>query len=213
MINNNTEVKLMKFKKILAAALCACMLSVTAAAQSVYTVKSGDSMWKIASNNQVGISEILQANPQIKNPALIYPGQKINIPAQSSTTAAEDQVIKLVNQERAKRGLQQLSKNWQLSRVARYKSQDMATKNYFSHTSPTYGSPFTMMQNFGIKFSAAGENIAMGQQTPQAVMNAWMNSPGHRSNILSPAYNQIGVGLAKNKAGVCYWTQQFIKAA
>lgn len=87
----------------------------------------------------------------------------------------------------------------------------MINKNYFSHTSPTYGSPFNMMESFGLRFSAAGENIAMGQRTPVEVVNAWMNSPGHRSNILSPNFTQIGVGLAKNKNGICYWTQMFIK--
>lgn len=189
------------------------MLTITAAAQSTYTVKSGDTLWKIASKHQVGLSELIAANPQIKNIALIYPGQKITIPAQPSSTAFEDEVIKLVNNERAKRGLTKLTKNWELCRVARYKSQDMANKKYFSHTSPTYGSPFTMMQNFGLRFTAAGENIAMGQKTPQEVMNAWMNSAGHRANILSAAYNQIGVGMAKNSAGVVYWTQEFIKAS
>lgn len=195
--------------------LCLSLLSISAFAQTTttYTVQSGDSMWKIAVKYQVGVSEIISANPQIKNPALIYPGQKITIPSVSSNvTAKENEVIKLVNAERSKRGLQTLSTNWQLSRVARYKSQDMATKGYFSHTSPTYGSPFKMMESFGIKFSAAGENIAYGQKTPQEVMNGWMNSPGHRSNILSATYNQIGVGYAVNKNGVPYWTQMFIKS-
>lgn len=202
----------MHLKKIAASLAAACLLTVTAAAQSYYTVKSGDSLWKIASAHEVGLSELIAANPQIKNISLIYPGEKITIPSQPATTTLEDQVITLVNNERAKRGLTTLTKNWQLSRVARYKSQDMINKSYFSHTSPTYGSPFTMMQNFGIRFSAAGENIAMGQSTPQAVMNAWMNSPGHRSNILSPSYNQIGVGMAKSSSGVVYWTQMFIKS-
>ncbi|MEN6314845.1 MAG: SafA/ExsA family spore coat assembly protein [Clostridiaceae bacterium] len=179
-------------------------------AQSTYTVQSGDTMWKIATRYQVGISEIISANPQIKNPALIYPGQKITIPTVTSTTQ-ENEVIRLVNIERSKAGLQQLTMNWQLCRVARYKSADMASKGYFSHTSPTYGTPFQMMESFGLRFSAAGENIAYGQRTPAEVMNAWMNSPGHRNNILSRSFTEIGVGLAKNKNGVCYWTQQFMK--
>lgn len=182
----------------------------TTALAATYTVKSGDTMWKIASMNQVGISEIIAANPQIKNPAMIYPGQVITIPT-VTTTAQEDEVIKLVNAERSKRGLMALTKNWQLCRVARYKSADMAQKGYFAHNSPTYGSPFQMMESFGLKFSAAGENIAYGQRTPQAVMIDWMNSTGHRNNILSATYTQIGVGLAKNSSGVCYWTQQFMK--
>jgi uncharacterized YkwD family protein/spore coat assembly protein SafA len=186
------------------------LFTAQAFAQSTYTVKSGDTMWKIANKNQVGISEIISANPQVKNPALIYPGQKLTIPT-VTTTAQENEVIRLVNVQRSKAGLQLLTTNWQLCRVARYKSADMANKGYFSHTSPTYGSPFQMMESFGLKFSAAGENIAYGQQTPAAVMNAWMNSAGHKSNILSKTYTQIGVGLAKNSSGVCYWTQQFIK--
>lgn len=200
-----------KAKRIAAAAAACWMLTLAVFAQSVYTVKKGDSLWKIAEKNQVGLSELIKANPQLKNPAYIVPGQKITIPTTAPYASYEDQVLKLVNQERAKRGLQTLSKNWQLARVARTKSQDMATKNYFSHQSPTYGSPFTMMQNFGLRFSAAGENIAMGQNTPQQVMTAWMNSAGHRANILSAAYTQIGVGVARNKSGVYYWTQDFMK--
>lgn len=187
------------------------MFGSQAFAQTTYTVRSGDSMWKIASKYQVGISEIIRQNPQIKNPSLIYPGQKLTIPNIDSVKAQENEVIRLVNIERSKRGLQLFTGNWQLSRVARYKSQDMATKRYFSHTSPTYGSPFRMMEDFGIRFSSAGENIAMGQRTPQEVMTGWMNSPGHRANILNPSYTQIGVGLAKSSNGSNYWTQMFIK--
>lgn len=176
-----------------------------------HTVISGDTLWKIAAKYQVGISEIVSANPQLKNPALIYPGQRINIPSIGDVKTQENEVVRLVNVERSKRGLQTLKNNWQVSRVARYKSQDMINKNYFSHTSPTYGSPFKMMESFGVKFSAAGENIAMGQRNPTEVMNAWMNSPGHRNNILSPSFTEIGVGLAKDKSGRLYWTQMFIK--
>ncbi len=181
-------------------------------AQSTYTVQRGDSIWKIAVKHQVGMSEIIAANPQIKNPNLIYPGQKITIPT-VTTSAQENEVARLVNVERSKAGLPALKINWQLSRVARYKSADMANKRYFSHNSPTYGSPFQMMENFGLRFSSAGENIAYGQRTPAEVMRDWMNSPGHRNNIMSRSYTEIGVGLAKNKSGVCYWTQQFMKPA
>jgi uncharacterized YkwD family protein/spore coat assembly protein SafA len=184
----------------------------TAFAQSItYTVQSGDSMWKIASKYQVGVSEIIQANPGITNPNLIYPGQKITVPNIDDVKAWENEVIRLTNIERSKAGLPALAGNWQLSRVARYKSQDMATKGYFSHQSPTYGSPFDMMENFGLRFSAAGENIAYGQNSPQEVVRAWMNSPGHKANILSRSYSQIGVGLYKTNNGVCYWTQMFMQ--
>lgn len=178
--------------------------------QTTYTVQPGDSMWKISVRFQVGLSEIISANPQIKNPALIYPNQKLTIPDISEKNF-EAQVVSLVNQERAKAGLQPLTHNWELSRVARYKSMDMRDRGYFSHTSPTYGSPFTMIKNFGINYSAAGENIAQGQATPQAVVNAWMNSSGHRANILSTNYTEIGVGYAAGGSGKHYWTQMFIK--
>ncbi len=181
-------------------------------AQSItYTVQPGDSMWKIAVKHEIGLSEIISLNSQVKDPSLIIPGQKLKIPNIAEVKAQENEVVRLVNAERAKAGLPALKANWQLARVARYKSQDMVAKNYFSHTSPTYGSPFSMMQNFGVKFSAAGENIAKGQKTPQAVMSAWMNSPGHKANIMGTSYTEIGVGLAKDSKGVLYWTQMFIK--
>lgn len=205
----------MKLKKVtaaLAALVILCTVQTTAFAQSAtYTVVSGDSMWKIAVKYEIGISELIKANPQIKNPSMIMVGQKIKIPEASPLATYENEVIRLTNLERTKRGLPALTTNWQLSRVARYKSQDMINKNYFDHNSPTYGSPFTMMQNFGLKFSAAGENIAYGQRTPQEVVTAWMNSPGHRANILSTAYTQIGVGAAKKANGTLYWTQHFIR--
>jgi len=181
------------------------------AAALTYTVQPGDSLWKIAVKYQVGVSELISLNSQLSNPNLIYAGQKINIPTTPEITAIEKEVARLVNVERAKAGLPALSYNWQLARTARIKSEDMRNNNYFSHTSPTYGSPFDMMRNFGIRFTAAGENIAMGQRTAAEVMNGWMNSPGHRSNILNSSFTQIGVGYAKNSSGRIYWTQQFIR--
>lgn len=178
---------------------------------TTYIVKPGDTMWKIAVRYQIGLSEIIQANPQIKNPALIYPNQKLNIPIIDNVKSIESQVIQLTNQQRAKYGLPALAADWELSRVARYKSVDMRDKNYFSHTSPTYGSPFTMMKNFGIRYTAAAENIAAGQTSPQEVVNSWMNSPGHRQNILDSRMTHIGVGYAKGGSYRHYWTQMFIK--
>jgi uncharacterized YkwD family protein/spore coat assembly protein SafA len=201
-------------KQLLAGLLFILMIAVVpeaSFAQQVYTVQPGDSLWKIAVRYQVGISELIQANPQFKNPNLIYPGEKVNIPDLSGTKTIENQVISLTNQERAKNGLKPLTANWQLSRVARYKAMDMRDNNYFSHTSPTYGDPFTMIKHFGISFTAAGENIAAGQATPQEVVQAWMNSPGHRANILNSTYTDIGVGYAAGGSEHYYWVQQFIK--
>jgi uncharacterized YkwD family protein/spore coat assembly protein SafA len=205
-----SKMKRTSMKFMLIVAVVMIFTAQTFAQSTTYIVKSGDSMWRIAARNQVGVSEIIKANPQVKNPALIYPGQKLNIPTVTTTTQ-EDEVIRLVNVQRSKAGLQMLTKNWELCRCARYKSADMANKGYFAHQSPTYGSPFQMMESFGLKFSAAGENIAYGQSTPAAVMADWMNSPGHRNNIMSATYTQIGVGLAKSSSGVYYWTQQFMK--
>jgi len=200
------------FKICISLALASTLFCTPAmAAPSVYTVKPGDSLWKIAVTYEIGLSEIKAVNGQIKNFDLIYPGDKINIPEASSLKSFEEEVIRLVNLERANRGLPALTAHWELSRIARYKSQDMIDKKYFSHDSPTYGSPFRMIESFGIKFTAAAENIAYGQKTASDVMKSWMNSTGHRSNILSTNVTQIGVGAAKASNGTLYWTQMFIR--
>ena len=122
----------------------------------------------------------------------------------------QQQVLDLVNAERTKRGISALTLDSNLSSVATKKSQDMVNKNYFDHTSPTYGSPFDMMKQFGISYRTAGENIAKGQKTPQEVVTAWINSEGHRKNILNPNFTNLGVGIAKDSKGTTYWTQMFI---
>ena len=186
--------------------IAASVISVSAA--NTHTVARGDSLWKIAVRYQVGLSEIKAANPNIKNYDLIYPGQLIYIPEVSkSVTAYEAEVVRLVNEVRRENGLSPLTHDWQLSRVARYKSQDMSDLGYFSHTSPTYGSPLDMMRNFGISYKSAGENIARGYSSPRAVVDAWMNSPGHRANILNSTFTRIGVGYVEDGD---YWTQMFI---
>ena len=119
----------------------------------------------------------------------------------------EQQVVTLVNAERAKYGLAALTLDETLCGYARVKSQDMHDQSYFSHTSPTYGSPFDMMRAFGVSYRTAGENIAMGYATPAAVVEAWMNSEGHRANILSANYTTLGVGYVADGG---YWTQWFI---
>lgn len=194
---------------LVTAALTSALLTPAAqAAGLTHTVARGDTMWKLAVQYQVGTSEIIQANPQVSNPDLIYPGQVLNIPQiSSSVTSFEAEVVRLVNDVRQQNGLKPLKENWELSRVARYKSQDMLDHRYFSHTSPTYGTPFQMIKSFGLSYRTAGENIAKGYATPQAVVNGWMNSSGHRANILNASYTQIGVGYVSQGH---YWTQMFI---
>ena len=195
------------FSMILTTAALIPVLLINASA-ATHTVVSGDTLWKLAVKYEVGISELKSANPQIQNFDLIYPGQAINIPPlDSGVTSFEQEVIRLVNEIRAENGLKALTYDWELSRVARYKSQDMKDNKYFSHTSPVYGTPFQMIKNFGISYRSAGENIAKGYSTPQAVVNSWMNSSGHRANILNANYTHIGVGYV---AGGNYWTQMFI---
>lgn len=180
-------------------------------AATTYTVQAGDSLWKIAVKFEIGLSELIKANPQIANPAQIYVGQKITIPNAAPLQSVEQEIFTLVNRQRGYSNLPLLTYNWQAARVARIKSQDMIDSGYFAHISPSYGSPFKMLESFGLKFSAAAENIAYGQQTAQAVMNSWMNSAGHKANILSRSVTQIGVGVAKASNGTLYFTQLFLK--
>jgi uncharacterized YkwD family protein len=128
-------------------------------------------------------------------------------PSASQVSAFEQKVFELTNQERAKNGVPALKLDTELSKVAREKSNDMKKNGYFDHNSPTYGSPFDMMKKFGISYRTAGENIAMGQRSPEEVVKAWMNSEGHRKNILNASFTHIGVG---HVAEGNYWTQQFI---
>lgn len=138
-------------------------------------------------------------------PGAEEPGQGAEEP--SGLQEFEERVAELVNQEREAAGLKPLRLDPDLSRVARLKSQDFVTNGYFSHTSPTYGSPFEMMKQFGISYWSAGENIAKGQRTPERVHQSWMNSEGHRRNIMDPNYDTIGVGFYEYG-----WTQMFIQS-
>jgi uncharacterized YkwD family protein len=127
--------------------------------------------------------------------------------ADTGLSEFEQQVVNLTNEERAKAGLPALEVDTELSKVAQAKSEDMRDNNYFAHNSPTYGSPFDMMNQFGVDYQSAGENIAKGQQTPEEVVNAWMNSEGHRKNIMNGSFTHIGVGYVEEGN---IWTQQFI---
>jgi uncharacterized YkwD family protein/spore coat assembly protein SafA len=214
---HNKSVKTIKggktMKKVLFAVLMSLMMLMifpslsSAQNMDTYTVQRNDSLWKIAVKYQIGVKEIIDANKQIKNPDMIYPMQKINIPNIDATKNIEVRVQELVNNERSKQGLKPLQMDWELQRVARMKACDMAKSGYFSHNSPTYGSPFDMMKQFGISFKTAGENIAQGQRTPEEVMQSWMNSSGHRANILKSDFTHIGVGYCEQGN---HWVQMFI---
>lgn len=144
--------------------------------------------------------------PKPQEPKPEEPSKPVERPDQN--LSVEREVARLVNIERQKAGLAPLAFSEEISKVAEAKSQDMANKNYFSHTSPTYGDPFQMMRTFGIQFGYAGENIAKGYRSAASVMDGWMNSSGHRANILNSNFKKIGVGYIEVN-GTTYWTQMF----
>ncbi|MDF2591659.1 MAG: SCP-like extracellular [Clostridia bacterium] len=118
-------------------------------------------------------------------------------------------ILQLANAERAKVGAKPLKSNTDLNKLATMKSQDIVEKNYFSHQSPTYGSPFDMMKTYGVSYMYAGENLAIDQDADQA-HNAWMNSEGHRKNLLNPDFTEVGIGLYPKGNGSYAYTQMFI---
>lgn len=149
---------------------------------------------------------------------LIYPNGNTDSPNtttpsttenNSGLTADELEVFNLINAKRTSAGLSALRIDNEVQNVARIKAQDMVDSNYFSHTSPTYGSPFDMMKNFGIKYKAAGENIA-GNSSNSGAVNAWMNSEGHRANILSNNFNYTGIAVVKSPKYGKIFVQMFI---
>lgn len=124
----------------------------------------------------------------------------------TTQTTFEDEVLRLVNIERKRYGLDPLVMSEELRKVARIKSTDMSNNNYLNHTSPTFGTPFEMLKSFDISYQVAAENIARGQVNAQEVVSAWLNSSGHRKNILTSNYKKIGIGYNSNGH---YWTQLF----
>lgn len=219
-------------KIILSLTTILLLLSGTSAFAQHCVTRKHDSMWKIAERYNIHFKDILEMNKHYKNPHLIHPEDKIEIPDSHAGTSSEkaqnghsepqtatgdkssiqaEEVLKIVNSERQKAGLQPLTLSEKLTSIANTKAQDMADKNYFDHTSPTYGSPFDMLHTFGVSYKSAGENIAAGQQTAEQVMNDWMHSSGHRANILNSDYTELGVGYVKGGSYGTEWVQLFIK--
>jgi len=133
-------------------------------------------------------------------------------PGKESTDLSQQEklLLDLINQERAKNNIPPLAADPELMKVARTKADDMTKNNYFSHYSPTYGSPFDMMRQFGISFKAAAENIA-GNSTVEGAVSSWMKSEGHRNNILNPNYNYTGIGISKSTKYGYVFVQMFIR--
>lgn len=121
----------------------------------------------------------------------------------------EKELLDLINEKRVAYGLSKLSFDTATQKTAKAKAEDLVANNYFSHNSPTYGTPFEMMQNFGVTYKTAGENIA-GNSTLEGAVNAWMNSQGHRENILNNAYNLTGIGIVKSDTYGYVMVQMFV---
>lgn len=149
--------------------------------------------------------QVCQIDPTIGRATCVEPSMP---PPTGCATPEEAAVIELANQARASTGAGPLSCDPDMARTARLHSQDMCNQNYFSHTGRDGRSPFDRMRDEGVSYRTAGENIAQGQRDADAVHNAWMNSSGHRANILNGSYGRIGVGL-EECGGRRYWTQVF----
>ncbi len=119
------------------------------------------------------------------------------------------ETIQLVNKEREKQGLSKLKQDKELNQIAFIKAEDMVLQKYFDHQSPTYGQPWDMADGFGYSYRTFGENIAYGYKSSSAVVTAWMNSPGHKANILNSKYTNIGVGIAKDSSNQYYFVHMF----
>lgn len=127
----------------------------------------------------------------------------------SSMNSDEKEVFNLINTQRTKNGLQALKVDEEVQRVARIKAQDMVDNNYFSHQSPTYGSPFDMLKSFKVSYNTAGENIAGNSSNSKAV-DAWMNSSGHKANILNGNFNYTGIGVVSSSKYGKVYVQMFV---
>lgn len=208
---------------------------VTPAYASHCDVRHGDTIWHIAKRYHINFKDLKDLNQKLFDDLnLIHPNDEVDLPDgnhgqttdnHSSGDNIEEgnniikevesnealEVLRLVNQERKKQGLNELVLNHTLNGIATKKAEDMRDNNYFSHQSARYGSPFEMLQSFGVKYSSAGENIAAGQKTAQQVMNDWMNSSGHRANILNNNYTELGVGYVEGGTYGTYWVQLFVK--
>ncbi len=127
----------------------------------------------------------------------------------SNMNSDEKEVFDLINKQRTNNGLDALKNDSEIQRVARIKAQDMVYNNYFSHTSPTYGSPFDMLKSFKISYKTAGENIA-GNSSNSSAVTAWMNSSGHKANILNSNFNYTGIGVVNSPKYGKMYVQLFI---
>ncbi|MBE5862630.1 MAG: sporulation protein [Lachnospiraceae bacterium] len=179
--------------------------------------------------NPTDHSCIPEVTPTIPEESASAPDEVITIPEESPTNSDEatenhdapagnpddtglptyeEQVVALVNAERAKEGLPALKVDETLQAAALARAKE--TVQLFSHTRPNGTSCFTILKEYGISYRYAGENIAYGQRSPEEVVNAWMNSEGHRANIMNKNFTTIGIGYYQTANGTKYWSQLFL---
>jgi uncharacterized protein YkwD len=202
---------------LVTAAMFASASATTVTASATPLVASADQVAVPA--NQVTIADVKYTKKKKKKKKATAPAAKPTTPAPKPVTEAgsevfatiEAQVITLTNQQRAANGCAALRTDVRLTAAARAHSTDMVTKNFFSHTGSN-GSDFVAREKAAGYTAASAENIAWGQRTADAVMTAWMNSAGHRANILNCGSVAVGVGVAKKADGTVYWTQDFGRA-
>lgn len=187
----------------------------------VATAKNGDYIrvfagignWYVVQVNgvYVGVVSKQYIKPIYPNNSTSNVGSNSGNSTSNKTDLSSDEleVFNLINQERTSNGLQPLKIDNEVQKVARIKAQDMVSSNYFSHTSPTYGSPFDMLNSFKVSYKTAGENIA-GNSSNSSAVTAWMNSPGHKANILNGNFNYTGVGVVKGSKYGKIYVQMFI---
>lgn len=162
----------------------------------------------VGNNGNIGIGNVVTPGTGTTTPGTGGGTTTEDTAGTGIMTAEERKILELCNAERAKVGAPPLKANNDLTKLARMKSKDMVDKGYFSHQSPTYGSPFDMMKNYGISYMYAGENLAQNT-TAERAFQAWMKSEGHRKNILNPNFTELGVGIASMDGSNMY-TQLFI---
>lgn len=148
----------------------------------------------------------LKFDQRVKDKSITYDA---NLKLYSGINSAAFDTIAMVNKERAKKGLKMVKEDPALSKIAQLKAEDMVDNRYFAHVSPLYGKPSEMAVHFGYPTNQVGENIALGYASSRETMDAWMESKGHKDNILLPSYTSIGVGYVEDEDGIPYWVHLF----
>ena len=186
-------------------------------AESQYIVSRGDTLWKIALNKGVELNTLIQSNPQVSNPHLIFPGQKITVPGLKNAekgitlSISEKSLLELTNKKRINVGLKPLIVDYSLTKAARQKALDMMKNEYVSHISPSYGDSTNMLNTFQIPFEKVRESIGAGYSSPEKIFNIWMNSAVNQSNLLDKLSTHIGIGYAEGGLHGHYWTVLIIQ--